>query len=121
MRTSLRTLGSVVIDVDDNIMDVRFINDVGLTDDAFTIEKGPPTPIPDPHPDPDPGPDPDPDPGVDPGPDGVPLPDPVGDIPADGIPGAGSSKSDSGAATDGSVGCGCTTSPGWSVLHLLRR
>ena len=44
MISSLNELGSLVIDVDDNRMDVRFLRETGAIDDGFTVLKGDYTP-----------------------------------------------------------------------------
>ncbi len=41
MFTSLNKLGSLVIDINGNRLDAKFINSTGAVDDYFTIEKGP--------------------------------------------------------------------------------
>jgi predicted MPP superfamily phosphohydrolase len=61
MYKSLRELGSVVLNIDNDVLTASFIEDDGNVTDTFTITKGN---VPDPDPDPDP--DPPVDPPVDP-------------------------------------------------------
>lgn len=46
MFTSLRRLGSMVLDVDGNRMDVKFLRETGAVDDSFTIIKNVPNTLP---------------------------------------------------------------------------
>jgi cysteine-rich repeat protein len=45
MHVSMSVLGSMIIDVDGDRLDAQFIDDNGLVQDSFTIEKTPPAPV----------------------------------------------------------------------------